>query len=115
MRAKIEIGSTEETMQKALRVLQVVFTMIDKVVRLKLSDSARTKCERNRKKTPNAAAKEKNDRQEEEQLEKLRKQQEEEKAKLKRMTPEQRKKYEEKKAKQDMKDQKKKMIKMVKH
>mmetsp|Transcript_47511 Transcript_47511/g.62845 ORF Transcript_47511/g.62845 Transcript_47511/m.62845 type:complete len:116 (+) Transcript_47511:868-1215(+) len=115
MRAKIEIGSTEESMQKALKVLQVVFTIIDKVVRLKLSDAARTKCERNRKKTPNAKAKEQSDRQEEEQLEKLRKEQEDEKEKVRKMTPEQRKKYEEKKRKQEMQAQKKRMTKMVKH
>lgn len=54
MRARIEIGSTEESMNDALKVLQVVMQMIDKVVRLRLSDSVRAKCEKNRKKTPNA-------------------------------------------------------------
>ena len=80
-------------------VLQVVFSMIDKVVRLRLSEAARAKCEKNRKKTPSAKAKEQSDQQEQEQLEKLRKEAEAEKAKLKNMTPEQRKKYEEKKRK----------------
>ena len=61
MRAKIDVGSDQESMQKALKVLQVVFNMIDKVVRLKLSDAARAKCEKNRKKTPSAKAKEQND------------------------------------------------------
>ena len=115
MRAKIDIGSTEESMTQALKVLQVVFTIIDKVVRLKLSDGARTKCERNRKKTPNAKAKEQNDAQEEAQLEKLRKEREDEKEKVKKMTPEQRKKYEEKKQKQELQAQKKRMVKLVKH
>ena len=115
MRAKIDIGSTEESMTQALKVLQVVFTIIDKVVRLKLSDAARTKCERNRKKTPNAKAKEQNDAQEEAQLEKLRKEREDEKEKVKKMTPEQRKKYEEKKQKQELQSQKKRMVKLVKH
>jgi len=115
MRAKIEIGSTEESMTQALKVLQVVFTIIDKVVRLKLSDAARTKCERNRKKTPNAKAKEQNDAQEEAQLEKLRKEREDEKERVKKMTPEQRKKYEEKKQKQELQSQKKRMVKLVKH
>ena len=54
MRARIEIGSTDESMNDALKVLQVVMQMIDKVVRLRLSDSVRAKCEKNRKKTPNA-------------------------------------------------------------
>ena len=115
MRAKIEIGSTEESMTQALKVLQVVFTIIDKVVRLKLSDAARTKCERNRKKTPNAKAKEQNDAQEEAQLEKLRKERDDEKERVKKMTPEQRKKYEEKKQKQELQAQKKRMVKLVKH
>lgn len=115
MRAKIEVGSTPESMQKALKVLQVVFTMIDKVVRLRLSDSARAKCEKNRKKTPSAKAKEQTDQQEQDMLEKLRKESELEKAKVKNMTADQRKKYEEKKRKQDMHSQKKRMTKMVKH
>ena len=58
MRAKIEVGNTEESMAKALKVLQVIFTIIDKVVRVKLSDSARAKCDKNRKKTLSAKAKE---------------------------------------------------------
>lgn len=64
MRARLEIGNTEESMAKALKVLQAVFTIIDKVVRLKLSDSARSKCEKNRKKTPTAQAKEADEQQE---------------------------------------------------
>ena len=58
MRAKIEIGSTEESIANALKVLQVVFSIIDKVVRVKLSDQARAKCEKNRKKMPSTKAKE---------------------------------------------------------
>ena len=57
MRARIEIGSTEESMNKAIKVLQVIMQMIDKVVRLQVSDSVRAKCEKNRKKTPSAQAK----------------------------------------------------------
>ena len=57
MRARIEIGSTDESMSQALKVLQVVMQMIDKVVRLNVSESVRAKCEKNRKKTPNAQAK----------------------------------------------------------
>lgn len=115
MRAKIEVGCTPESMQKALKVLQVIFSMIDKVVRLRLSDAARAKCEKNRKKTPSAKAKVQTDVQEQAMLEKLRKEAEDEKAKLKNMTPEQRKKFEEKKRKADMQLQKKRMTKMVKH
>ena len=58
MRAKIEIGDNEQSMGDALKVLQAVFTIIDKIIRLKLSDSVRNKAEKNRKKTPSAKAKE---------------------------------------------------------
>ena len=57
MRARIELGSSDESMSQALKVLQVVMQMIDKVVRLHVSDSVRAKCEKNRKKTPSAQAK----------------------------------------------------------
>jgi hypothetical protein len=90
MRAKLVIGDTDESIEKALKVLQVIFTIIDKVVRIKLSDQARAKCEKNRKKTPSAKTKEIDERKEEEQLEKLRKEALLEKEKLKKMTPEQR-------------------------
>jgi len=102
MRARIEIGSTEESMAKALKVLQVVMQMIDKVVRLRLSDSAKSKCEKNRKKTPTAQAKQVDEQKEQDLEEKLRKQAQEEKDKVRKMTPDQRKKYEEKKKKHDM-------------
>lgn len=38
MRAKLVIGDTEESIEKALKVLQVIFSIIDKVVRLKISE-----------------------------------------------------------------------------
>ena len=58
MRARLEVGDSEESMAKALKVLQAIFSIIDKVVRLKLSDSARSACDKNRKKAPSAQAKE---------------------------------------------------------
>jgi hypothetical protein len=109
MRARIEIGETEESMEKALKVLSAIFTIIDKVVRVKLSDSARSKCEKNRKKVPSAKDKEADERKEEEQLERQRKELVAEKEKLAKMTNEQRRKYEEKKSKKQLADQKKKM------
>ena len=102
MRARLDIGDTDESIEKALKVLQVIFTIIDKVVRLRLSDSARAKSEKNRKKTPSAKAKEVDERKEEEQLEKLRKEANLEKEKVRKMAPAERKKYEEKKSKSDM-------------
>lgn len=83
-------------------MLQVVLQLIDKVVRLRLSESTRAKCEKNRKKTPSAQAKQVDQQKSEELEDKLRKQAQEEKDKLKKMTPDQRKKYEEKKKKQDL-------------
>ena len=73
MRARIEIGSTEESMNKAIKVLQVIMQMIDKVVRLQVSDSVRAKCEKNRKKTPSAQAKQVDQQKQEDLDEKLRK------------------------------------------
>lgn len=58
MRAKIEVGDTEQSMNEALKVLQAIFSIIDKVVRIKLSDQAKAKCEKSRKKTPSAKLKE---------------------------------------------------------
>ena len=58
MRARIEIGDSEESMTKALKVLQAIYTVIDKVIRVKLTESARQKCEKNRKRTPTAKTKE---------------------------------------------------------
>lgn len=102
MRAKIVIGDNEESIKNALKVLQVIFSMIDKVVRIKLSDSARAKCDKNRKKMPNTKAKEDNDQVEQEKEEKLRKEMMEEKERVRKMTPEQRKKWEAKKNKADI-------------
>ena len=88
MRAKIEIGDNEQSMSDALKVLQAVFTIIDKIIRLKLSDSVRAKCEKNRKKTPSAKAKEEESQNDEAQIEKLRKEALAEKERVKKMTPE---------------------------
>lgn len=75
MRARIEVGSTDESMSKALKVLQAVFTIVDKVVRMKLSDQARIKCEKNRRNAPSADRKEENERKEELMMEKLKREQ----------------------------------------
>ena len=77
--------------------------MIDKVVRLNVSESVRAKCEKNRKKTPTAQAKQVESQRTEELEDKHRKQAQEEKDKIRKMTPDQRKKYEEKKKLQEMK------------
>lgn len=102
MRARLEIGDNEESMKKAYKVLQAIFSLIDKVVRLKISDQARNACEKNRKKSPSAQVKEAEEQNEQEYLDKLRKQKQEEADKVRKMTPDQRKKYEEKKKKQDL-------------
>lgn len=88
MRARIEVGSTDESMSKALKVLQAVFTIVDKVVRMKLSDSARAKCEKNRRNAPSADRKEEEERKEQDLMEKLRREQVLEREKLAKMTPE---------------------------
>jgi len=49
-------------------------SMIDKVVRLRLSDSAKSKCVKNRKSTPKAQAKIVDEQKEQDHEEKLRKQ-----------------------------------------
>ena len=50
LRTKILIGESEKEQEDALKVLKAIFQMLDKVVRLKLNDSNRTKAERVRKK-----------------------------------------------------------------
>ena len=115
IRAKIEVGSTDESMTQALKVLTVVFSIIDKVVRLKLPDQVKAKAEKNRKKLPSAKDKEVDEQNEQEKVDKLRQEAEAERERLRKMTPEQRKKYEEKKKKREMESQKKKMTKFLKH
>lgn len=63
--------------------------MLDKVVRLKLNDSNRTKAERVRKKVDAVKNKEKNDEAEEKQLEKERQERLKYEAKLRSLNPEQ--------------------------
>ena len=72
MRARLDIGETEESMDKALKVLRAIFILIDKVVRINLSEQARSKCEKNRKKTQAAKAKEVDEGKEQEIIEKAR-------------------------------------------
>lgn len=72
MRTRLVIGESQEEQENALKVLKAIFQMIDKVVRMKLSEQNRVKAERVRKKVDAVKNKEQNDEAEEKQLEKAR-------------------------------------------
>ena len=61
MRTKILIGESQKEQEDALRILKAIFQMLDKVVRMKLNESNRTKAERVRKKVDAVKNKDKND------------------------------------------------------
>ena len=102
LRTKILIGEGLKEQEDALKILKTIFLMVDKVVKLKLSDSNTTKCERVRKKVDAVKNKEKHDELEEKQLEKERQERLKYEAKLRSLNPEQARKLEEKKRRQEL-------------
>lgn len=97
LRTKILIGESLKEQEDALKILKTIFLMVDKVVRIKLSENNKTKCERVRKKIDAVKNKEKHDELEEKQLEKERQERLKYEAKLRSLNPEQARKLEEKK------------------
>ena len=61
VRTKILIGESLKEQEDALKILKAVFNMVDKCVKLKLSESNRTKCKRVRQKVDAVKNKEKHD------------------------------------------------------
>ena len=102
LRARIDIGESDASMDSALAVLRALLMIVDRVVRLRVSDANRAKSEKNRKKNPSQKAKEAEERDEQEEMDKLRRKANEEREKLRKMTPEQQRKYEEKKRQQEL-------------
>ena len=115
LRTKILIGESLKEQEDALKILKTIFLMVDKVVRIKLSENNKTKCERVRKKIDAVKNKEKHDELEEKQLEKERQERLKYEAKLRSLNPEQARKLEEKKRKQELTAQTKKMVKLSKY
>ena len=109
------LGKTEDEQESALKVMKAVFALLDKIPKLKLSDSFRKKALNSRKGAETEKAKEENEKAEQEALEKKRREQIEYNQKLKSLPPEQQKKMEEKRRKKELEQQKKKMMKVVKH
>jgi hypothetical protein len=112
MRARIMIQPDKQ--ESALKCLKVVFAILDKVVKTKLSPGVKAKCEKVRRKVDQVKAKEKD---EEKALQAAMLQREEDKKyleKLKSLPLAEQQKLEEKRRQNDLKQQKKKMQKMVK-
>lgn len=115
LRARIRIGKTPEEHEAALRVMKSVFQILDKIPKIRLSESARKKSLLVRKSLGTDKNREEEEAEEQKHLEKKRKEELEWQQKLKTMPLEQQKKMEEKKRKQDLEKQKKKMMKVMKH
>lgn len=115
MRARIAVGSTPEEMQRAVKALEAVFLILDKISRINISESVKNRCEKNRKKIEAVKKSEKTEIAEAEVAEKKRLEKAKLNAKLRSLPPEEAKKLEEKMRKAEETKQKKKMMKMVKH
>lgn len=102
-------------MQKAVKALEAVFMILDKISRINISVSVRNRCEKNRKKIESVKQAEKSEQVEAEIAEKKRLEKAKLNAKLRSLPPEEAKKLEEKMRRADENKQKKKMMKMVKH
>lgn len=88
MRVKMNIGQTAEEQESVLKVIKAIYMMLDKIPKLKISESAKRKAASARKVVDSEKVKEENDKREEEQLEKKRREQLEYNEKLKQLTPE---------------------------
>lgn len=115
LRARIFIGETDAEQEGALKVLEVIFKIVDRVTRLHLSQSNFIKAERMRRKVEQTKKKEDDEKKEEQQMEKKREEERRFREQWEGLSREEQIKMEDKKRQKELKEQKKKMVKMVKH
>lgn len=72
MRASLVVDNNEDRLKECGRLVKLLFTMVDRIVTLRLSREARAKAEKNRKEVEKQRAKEKNEEIEEAKLQKKR-------------------------------------------
>lgn len=114
LRAVLNIDSSEDRLKESARLVKLLFHIADRIVTLRLSKEARTRCEKNRKEIEKQKAKEKSEEEEEKILQKKREEERKWQEKLKSLPPEQQRKLEEKKRLKDMQKQRAKLSKIVK-
>lgn len=115
LRARIHIGTTDKEHESAIKVLETIFKIVDKVTRLQLSPSNFTKAERVRRKVEATKKKEDDEKLEAAKIEKKREEEKKFKEQWASLSREEQIKLEEKKRQKELKEQKKKLTKMVKH
>lgn len=115
LRARLHIGETDEEQEGALKVLEAIFRVVDRVTRLHLSPGNFVKAERMRRKVEQTKKKEDDEKREEIALEKKRQEEQKFREQWASLSREEQIKLEEKKRQKELKEQKKKMVKMVKH
>lgn len=115
LRARIFIGTTEQEQDDALKVLEAIFKIVDRVTRLHLSANNYAKAERMRKKVEQTKKKEDDEKREAMLIEKKREEEKKFKDQWASLSREDQIKLEEKKRQRELKEQKKKLTKMVKH
>lgn len=114
LRARFALGSTPEEQDKVLKGVQMIFTMCDRIVRLKLSPENQARADKTRRKVDLIKNKEKFEEREAQQIAKRKEEQAAFEAKLRSLPPEKQRKLEEKRHKQELQQQKKKMTKITK-
>ena len=88
MRATMKIGNTEAEHESALKTMKCVFQILDRLQKLKMSESFKRKANIARKANDTEKAKQENEKEEQEMLEKKRREQIESNEKLKTLPPE---------------------------
>ena len=97
MRARLQITENDEQLAKTIKVLKVLFYMVDRVSSIKLSQDSRLKCKRTRELHATVVKDEAYEENEKKKDEKARKEYQEYMKKLKSLPPDQQRKLEEKK------------------
>lgn len=89
MKTRIQITENEEQLQKALKVLKILFYIVDRVCAIRLTQDSRLKCKRTREQFTKVVKDDAYEANEQKKLEKARKEQQAFNEKLKTLPPEQ--------------------------
>lgn len=87
MRATFNVDSNEDRLKESARLVKLLFTMVDRIVTLRLSKESRSKADKNRKEAEKLRAKEKNEELEEAKLQKKREEERKYQEMLKKLPP----------------------------
>lgn len=87
MRATFNVDPNEDRLKESARLVKLLFTMVDRIVTLRLSKESRSKADKNRKEAEKLRAKEKNEELEEAKLQKKREEERKYQEMLKKLPP----------------------------